>query len=36
MTQFIDSHGGKAEFVIGQGSHNRDDWRSQANTYIAF
>ncbi len=36
MTQFIDSHGGKAEFVIGQGSHNRDYWRSQANTYIAF
>lgn len=36
MTQFIDSHGGNAEFVIGPGGHNRDYWRSQANIYIAF
>lgn len=36
MAALIDDHGGQAQIEVGPGRHDRDYWRSQAATYIAF
>lgn len=36
MAALIDDHGGHAQIEVGPGRHDRDYWRSQASTYIAF
>jgi len=36
MARYVEAYDGSVELVVGQGRHDRDYWRSQADTYVEF